>query len=420
MRSVDRSLHNLVCRRSSGRPYAQSGHRFLTGFVCLLVLVPLSGCVTRTLRTVDMTPPIQLEETLAEDLLLDIGVAVYDPNIPEDYDEQVKKIIQPEIRRSEANYMAYVQKNLLQSTGNWGAVRVVPRATHAVDLVVSATIIHSNGESMVLDVHAIDSRGVVWLDKRYKALASKYAYDDSIPTDIDPFQAIYKNVANDLLAVRTDISDAEIRTIRRTAEVKFAQSFAPDAFAQHVEENAEGAFEVLRLPAANDPMLERVRKIREREYLFIDTLDEHYGNFHRQMYGSYQNWRRATYDEAIIYQKLRAQARARTVAGTAAIVGGLAAQTSSSTVKQVGGYVGIVSGAITLKSAISKRADAQIHADILEELGVSAEAEITPHTIELENETVRLQGTVDTQYAELRKILKQIYFDEVGLAAELQ
>jgi hypothetical protein len=410
----------LVCHHASGYTYPQSSYRCVLGFICLTSLAALSGCVTQTLRTVDMTPPDQLEEALAEDLLLDIGVAVYDPNVPEDYDEQIKKIIQPEIRRSEANYMAYVQKNLLQSTGNWGAVRVIPRATHAVDLVVSAIIIHSNGESMELDVHAVDSRGVVWLDRRYKALASKYAYDDTIPLDIDPFQAIYKDVANDLLAVRTGITDEEIRIIRRTAEVKFAQDFAPDAFAEHLEENAKGQFEVLRLPAENDPMLERVRKIREREYLFIDTLDEHYGNFHRQMYDSYQNWRKATYDEAIIYQKLRAQARARTVAGTAAIVGGLAAQTSGSTVKQVGGYVGIVSGAITLKSAISKRADAQIHADVLEELGVSAEAEITPHTIELENETVRLQGTVDTQYAELRKILKQIYFDEVGLSAEPQ
>ena len=214
------------------------------------------------------------------------------------------------------------------------------------------------------------------------------------------------------------MSDADIGEIRRTAEVKFAQDFAPDAFADHVEQRDDGTFVVRRLPASNDPMLERVRKIREREYLFIDTLDEHYNNFHRSMYGSYQNWRKATYDEAIIMNKLRAQSRARTVAGTAAIVGGIAAQTSDSAATQVGGYIGIVSGAITLKNAIAKRADAQIHADVLEELGNSAEAELTPHTIELENETVRLQGTVDKQYEELRGILRRIYFGELGLAPE--
>ena len=36
-----------------------------------------------------------------------------------------------------------------------------------------------------------------------------------------------------------------------------------------------------------DPTLERVRKVREREYLFIDTLDDYFGNFHAQMYPTY-------------------------------------------------------------------------------------------------------------------------------------
>mgnify|MGYP006203060155 CR=1 FL=1 len=30
-------------------------------------------------------------------------------------------------------------------------------------------------------------------------------------------------------------------------------------------------------------MLERVRSIREREYMFVDTLNEHYSTFSRQM-----------------------------------------------------------------------------------------------------------------------------------------
>ena len=53
---------------------------------------------------------------------------------------------------------------------------------------------------------------------------------------------------------------------------------------------------------------------------------------------------------------------------------------------------------MTIKSALDKRAEAQIHAEVLQELGTSAEAEIGPHTIELENQTVRLTGTVEAQY----------------------
>jgi len=395
-----------------------SRHSLTTVTALLASLWLLTGCVSQTVRTVDMRPPQQAVEPVGEDLLLDIGIAVFDANIPEDYDEQIKQIVQPEIRRAEANYMAYFQKNLLQSTGNWGAVRVVPRDTHAVDLVVSAKILRSNGESMKLKVSARDSRGHKWLDKTYTALASKYAYADTVPEDIDPFQQIYKEVADDLLAVRESMSDETLIAIRRTSEMRFAQDFAPDAFATHVRPKNNGEYEVLRLPAKNDPMLKRVRKIREREYLFIDTLDDHYDKFHRDMYQSYQNWRKASYEETIAYNKLRAQARARTIAGAGAIVGGVAAQSSDNAITRIGGYTGIVGGALTLRNAILKYGDAKIHSDVLHELGISAEAEITPHTIELENESLRLQGNVDEQYQELRKILKQIYADEVGLPAE--
>ena len=98
-----------------------------------------------------------------------------------------------------------------------------------------------------------------------------------------------------------------------------------------------------------------------------------------------------------------------------AIVGGIAAQTSDNAVVATTGTVGIIGGALTLKSGISKRAEAQIHSEVLQELGVSAEAEISPNTIELENQTVELTGTVDAQYDELKRVLRRIYYEELGL-----
>jgi hypothetical protein len=170
------------------------------------------------------------------------------------------------------------------------------------------------------------------------------------------------------------------------------------------------------LPAEDDPMLVRVRKVREREYLFIDTLDEYYENFHRDMYPAYQNWRRATYVEAIALKELNAQSRARAIGGIAAIAGSIAASSASNNAYvDTSAFVGIMSGAMLLKSAITKRDEAQIHAEVLEEVGVAAEAEILPHTIDLENQSVRLQGNVDEQYDELRGILRRIYFADLDL-----
>lgn len=384
--------------------------------ILLLVgLFQLYGCVTQTVRTVDMAPPKTLGVPPSEELLLDVGISVFEPNVPESFDEQNELNIQPEIRRAESNYMAYIAKNLLQSTGNWGAVRVVPRLSYAVDVTVSATILHSDGERLNLRVVASDARGQVWFDNVYETLASKYAYDASMPRDIDPYQATYNKIANDLLRFRMALTDDEILAIRTTAEMRFARDLATDAFEDYVIETTSGAFQIRRLPAPDDPMLSRVRMIREREYLFIDTLDEYFSSFANEMFNPYQNWRRATYSEAIAYREERNKARARLLAGTAGIVAGVAAQTSDNTITQYGGTMGIIGGAMMIKSGIAKRADAQLHIEVLRELGTSAEAEIMPHTIELENESIALQGSVDEQYEELRRILRKIYRTEMGV-----
>jgi hypothetical protein len=320
------------------------------------------------------------------------------------------------VRRAESQYIPYFAKNLLQSTGNWGAVRVVPRPTHAVDVMVTGKILHSNGESMIIEATVTDATGQQWFTKEYSALASKYAYEASIPKDIDAFQAIYKNLANDMLAHRQTLNETDVQTIRKTAELKFAREFSKEAFADHVVEVAPGEFEIARLPAENDPMLQRVQRVREREYLFIDTLDEYYANFHRQMYPAYQDWRRASYDQAIAYNELRAQSRARAIGGTMAIIGGVAAiYESSDAYVDASGIVGVIAGASLITSAVQKRHEAEQQAERLRELGSAAEAELVPTTIELENQTLRLQGNVEEQYEELRRILRRVYFEDLGL-----
>ncbi len=382
----------------------------------LVVLAGCGGCVSQTVRTVDMTPPKQYQGVQAEEELLDVGVAVFDANVPETFDEQIEQRIHPELRRAEAQFIPYFAKNLLQSTGNWGAVRVVPRPTHAVDVTVTGKIMESDGERLTVEATVTDARGLEWFTKTYHALASKYAYSETIPPDIDPFQAIYKNLADDMLAYREALDAQIVREIRATAEMKFARDFAPDAFATYVQDLPDGDFQLQRLPAPDDPMLERVRRVREREYLFIDTLDEYYANFHRNMFKPYHQWRAATYDEAIALRELEAQSRGKAWAGAGAIVGGIGGiYESNNAYVDAAGLVSIAAGAALIKNAVAKRNEAAMQAEVLQEIGIAAEQEITPHTIELENQTVHLQGTVQEQYRELRRILREVYFEDLGL-----
>jgi len=360
---------------------------------CLLLV----GCVAREVREVDMTPPEVYEAIQREEELLDIGIAVFDANVPEEYDDRVEQFVQPEIRAAEANYMPYFARNLLESTGNWGSVRVVPRETHAVDVVVSGKILHSNGESIRLEIAVKDARGIQWFSNQYESLASSYAYDDSVPENVDPFQSLYVRFADDLLAYRKTLSAEDVLAIRTTAEMQYARDFLPDAFSDYLRRDAEtGEVQLTRMPARHDPNMQRVRSLRDREYLFIDTLEAHYELFGRRMYPAYQSWRKATYEEAIVLNELEKQAREKTIAALAAFAS----------------LSGIGYASERLEET---RNEAAIRAEVLQEIGVAAGAEVAPYTLELENESLRLQGTVEEQYDQLRELLRAAYYADLGL-----
>lgn len=390
--------------------------RCLPALTCVMLV---SACVSQTVRTVDMTPPRQSSTYLDEPQLLDVGVAIFDANVPDDFDQRIEELIFPEVRRTEAQYFPYFLKNTLQATGNWGAVRVIPRATHAVDVVVEGKILYSDGESLGLNVRVTDARGVQWFDREYTALASKYAYEPDIPASIDAFQAIYKNIADDMLAYRESLGSDDAQRVRQIAEMKFAREFAPDAFAEHVEKDDAGVTRLMRLPSEDDPMLNRVRRVRDREYLFIDTLDEYYTNFYRQMFPAYQDFRRSSFDQVILHKRLKAQSRSRAIGGTLAIVGSVGGiYESNNAYVDASGLVGIGAGATLIGSAISKANEAEMQAEKIRELGTAVEAELVPTTIELENQTARLQGTVQQQYEQLRGILRRVYFEDLDLPVE--
>ena len=374
------------------------------------------GCVTQTVRTVDLTPPRQSATPLSEQELMDVGVAIFDANIPEDYDTQIEQLIQPEIRLAEARYMPFVAKDMLQSTGNWGAVRVIPRPTDAVDLTLNGRIIESDGERLVLEASVVDATGKLWFTKQYTGLASKYVYTDLSAQNIDPLQSVYRDIANDMLNYRETLALDAVRAIRQTAEIKFAQSFADDAFTGYLSTQEDGQSQLVRLPAENDPMLQRVREIREREYLFIDTLDDFYANYYRQMKPVYDNWRKATYADAIELKALKAQSKARIIGGSMAIAAGIGGVYSSDNpYVDASGVASVGAGASMIISGINKKQEAAQLGDRLREIGADAEDELVPTTIQLDRETLRLTGSVDQQYTELRKILDRLYRQEYGL-----
>jgi hypothetical protein len=196
--------------------------------------------------------------------------------------------------------------------------------------------------------------------------------------------------------------------------MRFARDFASGAFADYLDEDEAGHISLRRLPAEDDPMLNRVRGLRHRHYVFVDTLQGHYSGFAEDMYVPYQEWRKASYEETVALRELETEARREMIAGGAAIIAGIVAQGSGSRTTRSAGAVGVIGGGALLKSGMEKRAESNIHSLALEELGQSLDAEITPRVIELEDRTVRLTGNVEDQYDQWRELLADIYAAELA------
>lgn len=377
----------------------------------LIVCASLSACVSQTVKTTSVPNVKTAPVPVAETLLLDIDIAIFDPGL-EDYDEG--RQVYPEVRQAEAHYMPNLLSESLQNSGAWGAVRVVAVPDQIADLMVEGKILTSDGEELRLHIKATDSRGHVWLDQNYQGNTSHYAYVSTSRTHLDPFKAVYNHIANDLFDVQQSLDDGERENIRLVSELLFARSFSADAFAAYLAQNRKGMYEVKRLPAEDDPMLERVRSIRHRDQMFLDTMQAYFSGFNEEMFGPYQEWRELSYEEAIALQEVKAASRRRLIGGAIALIAGIAGASSDSGLAQAAGTAAILGGGYMLKTGMEKRNEAEMHVQSLEELGQSLGAEITPQVIELQDQTITLSGSVEDQYAQWRALLAEIYRAEIG------
>lgn len=385
----------------------------------LLLVLALTGCSTQQVVRENASTATVAQQEVPENELLDLSVVVFDPGLPASEEEIEKEGLFPEVRRAEARYIPYQLKETLQTTGYWGAVRVVPDKRAITDLQVTGRIIDSNGETLKLAVRAVDATGREWLDKTYTDTASKFAYKGHVAGNVDPFQDIYNEISNDLVLARNALSAQDIQRVRQVAQLRFATELSPYAFEDYLSVDKKGRYSVVRLPADDDAMIGRLRKVQEREYMLVDTLDEYYARFNTDMRLPYDNWRHYTYDEIIALRAVQSSARKRYLAGAALVIGGILIDKSSDSRAQSNVGVGAaIAGLYAIKSGWDRSKETKLHKDALEELDSSLDAEVAPLVIDVEGRVVELNGSVEEQYIEWRRILREIYDAETGLVQE--
>lgn len=375
----------------------------------------LVGCGVVPTQNVKPTPAVYAAEHIPEDLLLDVDIEVFDPG--EDSEEELRDDgTHPDIREAEARYIPVHLKHALQLTGQWGAVRVTPARSKRAEVTLGGTIIESTGEELVVEIEASDATGASWFRKRYKSHIKQEAYAGVQKGYLDPYQDLYNAIGNDLVAYREQLQPSELRRIRTVAKLRFAAELAPEAFSGYLSNVDDGVYQIDRLPVEQDPMLRRVLRVRERDYMFADTLSEHYAQYYDDLWEPYLSWRRSYLEEANAKREIQSKARTRTLLGIAAILGAIgyelaAGRNTSSTATNVM----VLGGAMAIKSGIDIAKEAQIHADAIQELGQSFGADAAPIVMDVEGRVVTLSGSAEEQYREWRRLLRAIFANETGL-----
>jgi len=346
--------------------------------------------------------------------LLDVGIEVFAPGVEEGDRAQLSKIgLTPELRRSEARFMAFHLKKTLESTGYWGSVRVLPGPGEGVDLTLTGRIRESNGKRLAVTVEAHDASGRKWLDHRYQGRADTSAYLADRVGRQEAFQEVYNAIANDLLAALEHRSDEDLATVRQIAALRFASQLLPEAFSPYLKGGGSGRFNLVRLPASDDPMVRRVATIRERDQMLVDTLNDHYLVFYEQMSGPYASWKMYTYEEQSALDRVNRESKWKKILGGAAMLGGMFLNPDSYSEAAVRDAA-LLGGSLLLQSGFQKAQEKGIHQAALKELSNSFDGDVAPLLVEVEGQQLKLTGPAETQFAAWRTLLRQVMTVDTG------
>ena len=383
---------------------------------CLLMFAAMTvpwGCATYNAQKVGPTAIEQARTEIPEEQLLDIGILVFETEelTPE---AEKKEGTNADIRKAETHFIPYHLKNTLHQSSHWGAIQVVPAETNSVDLMVKGKIRESNGEHLVIEIDVIDASQKRWFKKTYSAEASEANYLGSTQGEKDAYQDIYNTIANDMARYKMKLTAAKIKSIRTVAQLKFAQEFAPDAYNGYLKADDKKQLSVNRLPAENDPMLQRLLQIREREYMYVDTLNQQYEGFYAEMWPAYENWRQLNLTEREAIKKIKREAITKQLIGALLIAGAIAAGSQDANIGRVLAPAMVIVGGQVFISGWNVSKEAEMHKAAIQELSDSFGAEMQPVTMEFEGQQYELTGSAEEQFKTWKKLLRQIYFAETG------
>lgn len=396
-----------------------------------------SGCGTPS-KTVRVDPYTPLNMAYLGDIhegeRLVIGISDFEytaPDISYEEDTDVARIvvpeIHPEVAGAERYYFPKKLKKTLQRTGYFDEVFITPRPSETMNIVLTGELMESNGRRATMRVTATDSSGKGLFSNTYKFTAEEFHYDSSRKDEYDAYQAMFNAVANDIVEAYKKMTPEERQRLRELSDVRFARDLSPDAFGGYILVNKD-RYELVGLPAENDPLFEKVLYLKGVEYQFLSELNGFYTDLYETMWDPYLNWRLATAEATDHLESARAEQRSAQVGSALSGFMAIAATAASAYSSSQGVYNPALNQAsaefMGLAQQLSEQAD--YHSQIanqfaveINNLGREFGAYLTPIVVEIEGRTYSLTGTADERYRSLREIMRRIYLEETGATASL-
>ena len=325
----------------------------------------------------------------------------------------------PPISQVDAFHIPHQLTRRLRESGFWSSVQITPTASYTADFFLWGEVVKGTAQRLELNVALYDASGATWLEKRFVGKADR-SHDELAA--VSPFHSMLDQITREVnQAIATKLNPISWKMIRQISSIRFARGLAPDAFEDYLEIDSKGIAQLTRLPADDDPMMDRVERIRSREESLIASMDAYYGKALDEINPSYLEWQNYAARESHKQQKYARRSwldGALLIAGELTNAGAMFVDSFEGEDKE-GDADGVTLADRGYEQGKAwSRGYGQRASELEQRLARSehlASVEMEPYVIEVEGTTERLTGTAIEQYAQWRVLLAKIYAKEVGL-----